>query len=40
MSLQAEDGYPIPEETRRIARAAFPKGTLCQEAPLPSLPTG
>jgi hypothetical protein len=29
MSLQAEDKYPIPEETRRITRAAFPKGTLC-----------
>jgi transposase len=29
MSLQAEDGHPIPEATRRIARAAFPKGTLC-----------
>jgi transposase len=29
MSLQAENGHPIPEETRRIARAAFPKGTLC-----------
>jgi transposase len=29
MSLQAEDEYPIPKETRRIARAAFPKGTLC-----------
>ncbi len=20
---------PVPEETRRVARAAFPKGTLC-----------
>jgi transposase len=29
MSLQAEEGYPIPEETRRVARAAFAKGTLC-----------
>jgi transposase len=29
MSLQAEDEHPIPKETRRIARAAFPKGTLC-----------
>ena len=28
-SLQAEIGYPIPETTRRIARAALPKGTLC-----------
>jgi transposase len=29
MSLRAEDEYPIPEETRRVAHAAFPKGTLC-----------
>lgn len=29
MSLQAEEEYPIPEDTRRVARAAFPKGTLC-----------
>jgi transposase len=29
MSLRAEDEYPIPEATRRVARAAFPKGTLC-----------
>jgi transposase len=28
MSLRAEDGHPIPEETRRVAWAAFPKGTL------------
>lgn len=28
MSLQAKDEYPIPEATRRVARAAFPKGTL------------
>jgi transposase len=31
MSLQAEDGYPIPEATRRVARAAFPKSTLCMQ---------
>ena len=33
MSLRAEEGHPIPETTRRVARAraraAFPKGTLC-----------
>ncbi len=28
MSLRAKDEHPIPEATRRIARAAFPKGTL------------
>ena len=29
MSLHPEDPIPRPEETRRVARAAFPKGTLC-----------
>jgi transposase len=29
MSLQVQTGYQIPEETQRVARAAFPKGTLC-----------
>jgi len=29
MSLQPKAVYPIPEETRRTAHAAFPKGTLC-----------
>lgn len=29
MSLQPQLGYPIPEETRRVAHAAFPKGALC-----------
>lgn len=29
MSLHPQAEYPIPEETRRIAHAAFPKGTLC-----------
>jgi transposase len=29
MSLRAEDEYPIPEATRRVAHAAFPKATLC-----------
>lgn len=28
MSLRMEEEHPIPEETRRVARAAFPKGTL------------
>lgn len=28
MSLQSQNAYPIPEETQRIARAAFPKGNL------------
>ena len=28
MSLQPHADYPVPEETRRVARAAFPKGTL------------
>jgi len=29
MSLHPEDPTSLPEETRRVARAAFPKGTLC-----------
>src|SRR5919199_2523299 len=29
MSLHPQDPFPIPEQTWRIARAAFPKGTLC-----------
>ena len=29
MSLHPEDPTEPPEETRRVARAAFPKGTLC-----------
>jgi transposase len=29
MSLHPQDEYRIPEETQRVARAAFPKGTLC-----------
>lgn len=29
MSLHPQDAYPIPEETRRVARAAFPKSSLC-----------
>ena len=29
MSLQPQLAYVIPDETRRIAHAAFPKGTLC-----------
>jgi len=29
MSLQVQTGYPIPDETQRVARAAFPKGALC-----------
>src|SRR3954453_7161119 len=29
MSLHPEDPTAPPEETRRVARAAFPKGTLC-----------
>ncbi len=29
MSLHPENPTPPPEETRRVARAAFPKGTLC-----------
>jgi transposase len=28
MSRQAQTTYPIPEETQRVARAAFPKGNL------------
>lgn len=28
MSLRAKDEHPIPEATRWVARAAFPKGTL------------
>src|SRR5262244_2119016 len=29
MPLQVQPGFEIPEETQRVARAAFPKGTLC-----------
>lgn len=29
MSLHPQGGYQIPEETQRVARAAFPQGTLC-----------
>jgi transposase len=29
MSLRPQNPLAAPEETRRIARAAFPKGTLC-----------
>jgi transposase len=29
MSLQPQPAYVIPDETRRIAHAAFPKGVLC-----------
>ena len=29
MSLQPEPAFAIPEETQRVAHAAFPKGTLC-----------
>ena len=28
MSLHAQTAYPIPEETQRVAHAAFPKGNL------------
>jgi transposase len=28
MSIQPQDTYPIPEETRRVAKAAFPKGNV------------
>ena len=29
MSLPSQAGFQIPAETQRVARAAFPKGTLC-----------
>ena len=29
MSLRRQALPAVPEETRRVARAAFPKGTLC-----------
>ena len=29
MSMKPEPIEPVPEETARIARAAFPKGNLC-----------
>src|SRR5271166_5140847 len=29
MSLHPQPHYSIPEETQRVAHAAFPKGTLC-----------
>ena len=28
MSLHPQTAYPIPEETQRVARAAFPRGNL------------
>jgi transposase len=29
MCLHPRESFPVPEETRRVAQAAFPKGTLC-----------
>ena len=29
MSLQPRTAFEIPEETQRVARAAFPQSTLC-----------
>jgi transposase len=29
VSLQPRPDFAIPDETRRVAHAAFPKGTLC-----------
>jgi len=29
MSLQPTHTYVVPEQTARVAKAAFPKGTLC-----------
>jgi hypothetical protein len=29
MSLHPQAHFSVPEETQRVARAAFPKGTLC-----------
>ena len=29
MSLHPQEHFSVPEETRRVAQAAFPKGTLC-----------
>ena len=29
MSLHPQAAFPIPTETERVARTAFPKGTLC-----------
>lgn len=29
MSLHPQEHFPIPEQTRRVAEAAFPKGALC-----------
>jgi hypothetical protein len=29
MSLHPYTAYQVPDETRRVARAAFPNGTLC-----------
>ena len=31
MSLRAAPSAPLPEETVRIAHAAFPKGTMCMQ---------
>jgi len=31
MSLRASPRAPIPEETVRVARAAFPKGNMCMQ---------
>ena len=32
MSLQPRTAFQIPEETQRVARAAFPQGTLMSAA--------
>ena len=29
MSLRPQPAHSIPEQTQRVAKAAFPKGTLC-----------
>jgi hypothetical protein len=29
MSLQPQPNYVVPQETARVAKAAFPQGTLC-----------
>ena len=35
MSLHPHAPYPIPEETQRVARAAFPRGNLALQPQLP-----
>jgi transposase len=39
MSLQPQEVPPVPNETRRIARAAFPKGNVYTACAMPLAPS-